>query len=286
MTSALDGRMGVGRGPEYAVENTILRGVVGSTALGTALDGHDDRDEMGVFVEAPEHVCGLSPFDHYIHRDQPNGVRSQPGDLDLTLYSLREYVRLATQGNPSVLILLWIPEHIVKTALGQQLIDMRDAFRSRESGERFLGYLISQRKALTGERTKKVSRPELVEQFGYDTKFAMHALRLGYEGIEYMRDGRITLPTPEPERETLMAIRRGEIRYGGALDLIERTEATLRDLVDNCTLTANREAIDRFLVEAHLNYWHSRFSSVVERRAVDAETPVQFREPGPSEGAG
>ena len=45
-------------------------------AHGTAIEGQDDRDEMGVFVEPPENVCGLTPCDHYIQRDQPDGVRS------------------------------------------------------------------------------------------------------------------------------------------------------------------------------------------------------------------
>lgn len=33
--------------PEISRTNEILRGVVGSTAHGTAVDGQDDRDEMG-----------------------------------------------------------------------------------------------------------------------------------------------------------------------------------------------------------------------------------------------
>jgi len=56
---------------EIATANEILRGVVGSTTHGTAIDGQDDRDEMGVFVEPPEDVCGLAPCEHYIHRDKP-----------------------------------------------------------------------------------------------------------------------------------------------------------------------------------------------------------------------
>jgi uncharacterized protein len=91
---------------EIALDNEILRGVVGSTTHGTAIEGRDDRDEMGVFVEPPEYVCGLTSIDHYIYRDQPEGVRSQPGDLDLTMYSLRRYCHLAAQGNPSVILLL------------------------------------------------------------------------------------------------------------------------------------------------------------------------------------
>lgn len=137
---------------EYALKNEILRGVVGSTAHGTAVEGQDDRDEMGVFVEAPEHVCGLKSLDHYIYRDKPEGVRSEAGDLDLTMYSLRKFCRLAEQGNPSVVILLWLPQHITKTHLGDRLIAMREAFISRDSGARFLGYLVAQKMKMTGER--------------------------------------------------------------------------------------------------------------------------------------
>jgi len=58
---------------------------VGSTAHDTAIEGQDDRDEMGVFIEPPANVCSLTPCDHYIYRDKPEGVRSAAGDLDLTL---------------------------------------------------------------------------------------------------------------------------------------------------------------------------------------------------------
>jgi predicted nucleotidyltransferase len=115
---------------EIAIENEIMRGVVGSTAHGTAIDGQDDRDEMGVFIESPENVCGLTPCDHYIYRDKPNGVRSEPGDFDLAMYSLRKFCRLAYKGNPSILLLLWLPDYVTQTELAAsraRLPDIRDA---------------------------------------------------------------------------------------------------------------------------------------------------------------
>lgn len=240
---------------KVALENEILRGVVGSTAHGTAIDGQDDRDEMGVFVEPPENVCGLTPCEHYIYRDKPEGVRSGPGDLDLTLYSLRRFCDLAARGNPSVVILLWLPEHITKTDLGADLIRLRDAFVSRESGARFLGYLVAQKLKMKGERAHTVNRPELIEKYGYDTKFAMHALRLGYEGIEMMAHGQLTLPVAEPNLSALRAVRSGQVDEAGALALIEDAEARLRTLVDGCKLETNIAAINKFMVLAHASHW-------------------------------
>src|SRR5215471_13401772 len=97
----------------------ILRGTVGSTAHGLHLGGTDDRDEMGVAIEPPSRLIGLVPFEHFIHRtaeerarhdpsaDQRHGgrtPRSRPGDLDLVVYSMRKYARLAANGNPTVQI--------------------------------------------------------------------------------------------------------------------------------------------------------------------------------------
>ena len=243
---------------EIALDNEILRGVVGSTAHGTAIDGQDDRDEMGVFVEPPENVCGLTPLEHYIYRDQPEGVRSQPGDLDLTMYSLRKYCRLATQGNPSVLLLLWLPTYISRTEIGAELVALREAFVSKESGKRFLGYLIAQKMKLKGERAHTVNRPELVAKYGYDTKFAMHALRLGFEGIELLTERRLTLPVAEPNLTTLRKVRSGQVSFPDALSLIEDAEARLRELVDACPWRADIDRINRFMVRAHTEYWQSR----------------------------
>ncbi|MFH8979386.1 DNA polymerase beta superfamily protein, partial [Streptomyces sp. NPDC017890] len=93
-----------------ADSNTVLRGQVGSGLHGVTT-GNDDRDEMGVCIEPPEFVIGVSKFEQYQYRTQPEGVRSGAGDLDLVVYSLRKWARLAEAGNPTVLLLMFIPPH-------------------------------------------------------------------------------------------------------------------------------------------------------------------------------
>jgi predicted nucleotidyltransferase len=238
-----------------AVGNEILRGLVGSTAHGTAIDGQDDRDEMGVCIEPPEYVCGLSLFEQYIFRTQPEGVRSGPGDLDLTIYSLRKFCHLAAKGNPSILALLWLPSYITQTDLGKWLVELRPAFVSRESGWRYYGYLTSQRMGLTGEKTKKVARPELVEKYGYDTKYAMHAMRLGLQGIEYLTHGRISIPVAEPDLSYLRKVRSGQLSLETVLADIAGVEIRLKALAEATTKQADYAAINNFLVEAHSIHW-------------------------------
>src|ERR1035438_8961155 len=61
---------------DLALSGEILRTVVGSGVHGIAIEGTDDHDEMGVFVEPPQHVVGIGmPFDHYVFR-----TRSRSGE--------------------------------------------------------------------------------------------------------------------------------------------------------------------------------------------------------------
>jgi hypothetical protein len=238
-----------------ALGGTILRGLVGSTVHGTAIEGQDDRDEMGVFIEPPKNVCGLTPCEHYIQRDRPEGVRSEAGDLDLTLYSLRRYCGLAVRGSPSIYMLLWLPEYTERHRLGDMLIAIREAFLSEGMGRRYLGYLASQRKQLEADAARGFRRPELVASYGYDTKAAMHALRLGFQGIELFTQRRLTLPVAEPELTTLRAVRSGAVPCVEAVAMIGAAEARLRTLVDACDWRADIGCIDRFMVDAHFAWW-------------------------------
>jgi hypothetical protein len=255
---------------ELVERGTILRATVGSTVHGLHHGGQDDRDEMAVFVEPPEYLVGLARarairgglygFEHYVERTQPEGVRSGPGDLDLVAYSLRKNVRLALKGHPTILLLLFVPEELiqVKTDLGDELRALRPALLSRRAGRGYLGYLHGQREQLVGTREqKRVNRPELVEAHGYDTKYAMHAARLGYQGLELLETGRVTLPMPEPERSRVMAIRKGERTFADTVEEIDEVERRLAEALERTELPANpdRAAVDGFLVDAYRRAW-------------------------------
>jgi hypothetical protein len=275
---------------DIAERGLILRGTVGSTAHGLHLTGTDDRDEMGIAVEPPDRVIGLTAFEQHIHRTAEERLRhnptadqrahgrtppSQAGDLDLTVYSLRKFAKLAANGNPTVQILLFVKPLFINR-WGQRLRDRADLFASKEAGARFLGYLQAQRERLLGERGQmRVTRTELVERHGYDTKFAMHAVRLGYQGVEYLESGRLTLPM-EAGREYCMNVRLGKIPLAevvGVLEDLERQLCVLTYGLDTLPETApgrrdfskgtsrlpdqaDRQQLDELLVEIYTEAWH------------------------------
>ena len=102
---------------ETAERCTILRGLVGSTVHGLNVnDGIEDRDEMGICVEPLEDAMSLwDRFEQFIYRtaaerEGRDNARSTAGDLDLTIYSLRKWTRLARNGNLTIMLLLFTPE--------------------------------------------------------------------------------------------------------------------------------------------------------------------------------
>lgn len=238
-------------------ENIVLLCTVGSTAHGLALEGTDDRDEMGIVIEPPEYVVGLKGFEQKITRSKPEGQRSEAGDLDQTLYSLRKFCRLALGGNPSILTLLFAPVEKALSA-GNELRENSQWFASRSAGKAFLGYMTQQRQRLVGERGQmNVKRPELVEKYGYDTKYAMHMLRLGFQGIEFLSTGRLTMPMKEEERGYIMRVRRGEADINEVLSLAGTLEQQVEDLLDHSPLPAkpNFDAVNTWLIRTYAAHW-------------------------------
>lgn len=250
---------------EVAMAGEILRTVVGSGVHGIAIPGTDDHDEMGVFVEPPEAVVGLrGPVEHYVYRTQPEGARSGPGDTDLVMYSLRKYLRLATKGNPTVLLMLYAPAEAVlgTKPLGEELRALAPAVLSQRAVHRFVGYLTAQRERLTGggRRGRVPNRPELVARYGYDVKYASHALRLAYQGLEIVRDGRLTLPMPPVERERVLRVKRGDVSVmAEVLAEIDTVQTEIDEILaaGRTPLPAEPDlaAISAWSVDAHRRHW-------------------------------
>ena len=158
-----------------------------------------------------------------------------------------------------MLLLLFVPddEVVFRNAAGAELVANAHRFVSRLAADRFLGYLDAQRSAMTGQPGAHTNRPELVAEHGYDTKFAMHALRLGVQGVELLRTGRITLPVPEPDRAYLRSIRRGEVPLAEVITAIDDAERTLIDLRESSSLAAepDRAWVDAWLHRSYLEFW-------------------------------
>lgn len=245
---------------EVAERGLILKTTVGSELHGLSNPGTDDDDQLGVTIEPPAYLLGFQRFEHFVYRTQPDGHPSGPGDLDLTIYGLRKFCGLAIKGSPTVLLPLFVRDGeflLERTSLGQELQELAPAFVARSTGRAFLGYLTAQRKALLGGRELTSRQRERSAEHGYDTKYAMHAIRIGVQGIELLTSGKITLPVPGEDHTLLRAVRAGGLPLDDVLAHLDRVTAELEAVTESVEVPERPrlEEVDAFVTRAYRTTW-------------------------------
>lgn len=238
-------------------QDLVLTFIGGSQLHGAKLEGKDDTDWYGAFIEPPEKALGLDGYPHYVFTTGGQRGGNRPHDVDVCLYSVRKWAGLAAKGNPSVLHFLYaVPEFT--TAVWRELAADPMPFLASTHVKSFLGFANDQLRRLLNQRAKDVNRPKLVEQHGYDTKYAMHIIRLYGEAIELMESGRITLPRPDSAE--LVVIRRGKYTLAELREMATHLEnraleaskcSPLPDKVD-------RKEISRRVARAYQMHWKTR----------------------------
>lgn len=190
-------------------------------------------------------------------------TRTYIADGLLSHNSLRKYLALVATGNPTALIPLFAPESDVLhiTDAGRMLREVGPGLLSQRAGHRFLGYLRSQRERMVSGR-RVPARPELIERYGYDVKYAAHALRLAIQGVEVVRDGCLTLPMPDPYRELVLMVKRGELPREEVLRLIDDRARRLESLLSSGASPLPEDPdLDRaatWSTDVHLRAWGLR----------------------------
>ena len=238
-------------------QNLIHLFVGGSELHGAKVGQTDDTDLYGVYLEDREHALGLDPSEHFVWSTAGDERRNGPDDVDITFYSLRKWAGMAAKGNATALHFLFAEPQEVDPKAWKKIQAGRELFLSRNSSKQFLGFADDQFKRLTGEKGsgKKGQRPEYIGKFGYDTKAAMHGLRLLYECLELMAHKRITLP--RPEKDLLIEVRSGEWPLGSRPGSRKNADERIEEAVASSPLpeTVDRTAISRLIAQVHLDFW-------------------------------
>lgn len=242
-----------------ANQNLILLTEAGSRLHGISVGG-DDQDLQGVCIEPPEVMLGTGQFELYEYRTQQMGDRSGDGDIDCSIYGLAKWVRLICNGNPSHLLPLFAPDDKVFfiNDVGTHLRNNVGLFLAKDHAQKFLGYLNSQRMRMLGQKSQRTNRPELVEKYGYDTKFASHAIRIAIQGIQLMKTGRLTLPMEDHERRYLIKIREGHFTQGEVLAKLGLLEEELLHAGQYSTVLASHvdyDYVNDWLVDVYRRWW-------------------------------
>lgn len=194
--------------PEGA--HLLLLGEYGSSAHGVST-AISDQDFIGVAVEPKAAVLGLESYEHTLLGKNDQNARTAAGADEGKIFSLKKFARLVEKGNTDVMAALFLPGYIARSEAGQLLIDSRDIFVSHEAMVRFGMHLTTERRRMNGDIKVKVLRPELIEKYGYDTKAAYQAVKLGFHGLSIGRHQTMRIPFPQEEAEFILKIRAGEV---------------------------------------------------------------------------
>jgi hypothetical protein len=100
-------------------------------------------------------------------------------------------------------------------------------------------------------------REELVAEHGFDTEYAMHCARLGFQCIELLTTRQLQLPIQGEPADWLLAVRRGDVSFDDWWTRCLELDAALEDLAANEAVppTADRRRIEDWSVTAHLRAW-------------------------------
>lgn len=205
--------------PKFLYDNTMYATYMGSVAYGVS-NISSDVDIYGFCVPPKDsvfpHLSGeITGFGTQIQRFeqfQQHHIKDKSAnkEYDITIFNIVKYFQLCMENNPNMIDSLFVPRTCIihSTAISEHVRETRKLFLHKGAYHKFKGYAYSQmHKMRIKEPEVGSKRYEMVQQYGYDLKFAYHVVRLLSECEQILIEGDLDL---QRNREQLKSIRRGE----------------------------------------------------------------------------
>ena len=145
-------------------DRIILLGVSGSYGYGTNREG-SDVDFRGITLNLPSDLIGFTEFEQFEDRA-----------TDTVIYSFNKIINLLISCNPNTIEILGIDEneYVIKTDVGQELLDNKDMFLSKRAAASFGHFADAQLRRLQNA----IARDKLpqVEREGHILRSVQNAL--------------------------------------------------------------------------------------------------------------
>lgn len=227
----------------WAEDNLVLRTLGGSRAYGLTTP-HSDMDQRGVALWPFDMLTGIVPGTETFTSHAP---------VDVVVHTLGKVTRLALTANPNIWEILFCREDAVlfQTEVGRDLRQHREWFLSRRAAQSYAGYAAAQLAHMRNHNSEQGARAERFHRYGYDTKNAMHLIRLLRMAREVLADGAVHVY--RPDREELLAIRHGAYTALEIQKMARDLNAACQALVPHSPLQSepNTEAVHTWLLSIY-----------------------------------
>lgn len=223
-------------------KQTILLGLTGSKAYGTDTET-SDTDYRGVYIPEIRYYFGLESAKEY-STSTGGENKNTKDDIDISLSPFKNFVSRCMKASPVDLELLFLrdSDYIKMTPIGEDLIQNRHMFLSKQVRNRFGGYALSESKKLeNGDE-------------GYNTKAFMHSVRLYQTAIEILTYGDFSVY--RQNHQELKSLREGKYSLREARKYLNELELELRDAYETTRLPdeVDKDRVEAFLIQKTKEY--------------------------------
>lgn len=210
----------------------------GSRAYGLETTA-SDYDYKGVFIPKNEYLIGLKTV---------NQVKVN--DDCWVCHSLAHYVDKMIGQNPTLLEVLFIEERIYTSPIWEAILPELRKLVYKEAFKPYSAYIFSQLQKVRF-RQPSAKRLELIQEYGYDTKYMSHVARLAIQCTYLMREHYIPVRVPESHRSDVMNIKLGKWDKHTALTYCEGLDRELKEAYNVSTLPTSID-INKFEREVYI----------------------------------
>ncbi|KKM25631.1 hypothetical protein LCGC14_1593030 [marine sediment metagenome] len=192
----------------------------GSRSYGTHTN-ESDTDIQGFFVPHLDYIIGIKN----VNQVSLNFKNNKGNLVEGQVYSIQKIIKLLSNCNPNVLEMLWVREKdiLYKNHVGEKVLNNRNLFLSKRVKHTYGGYAHAQfqrMKRINLNAMHNPKRKERREQFGYDTKNALHLIRLLTMGYEILTE--YVVNVWREDRDYLKAILEGKYDFKYISEIAEK----------------------------------------------------------------
>ena len=227
--------------PKFLVDNTHYLVMHGSHMYGINQAG-SDKDIYGwcippketVFPHLGGEILGFGRQKQRFEQYLDSHIQWKDEQYDFTVFNVVKFFNLCLDNNPNVLETLFAPVDCVlhMTATANIVRESRKDFLHKGIFPKLKGYAYSQLSKMKS-KNRVGKRKEVVEEYGFDLKFASHTVRLLLEAEMVLAEGDLDL---RRHREQLKSIRRGDLTAQEIEDWCSSKEKQLEELYHKSSL--------------------------------------------------